>query len=434
MVSDNIAIIGGGITGLVAAYRLSQRGYKVTLFEKHKYLGGLASGIRLHGSYIERAYHHIFRGDDKLIKLLDEVGLSDRIKWYESSQGMISAHKLYNFTTPLDVLKFAPLPFSPRLQFILISATLGVKKNWSSLEKISASEWLKQHSCSKLYRLIWEPLLKAKFHEEFANVSMAWFWARIYSRARSRDRLKFTEKLGYLEGSLQTLVDKLQTISDKLEVRRDVAVDALISGNKVVLSTDKGHYEFDRVIATVSNSIFAQMIEGSHGVDQYMSRLRNTKYLGAVTLLFSTRQDLRLPYWTTVSDDDIPFSVVIQHTRLIELDSYDGFHVYYLGGYFPHKHESFKMDEDSLMDKWLKSLKKLIPDFALTEIATKQIFRAMYAQHVVTVGYEPVSIRTSMPNVYLANFTQVYPWDRGISEAVTLGEKVSSFIYESICQ
>ena len=40
-----VAILGGGITGLVAAYRLTKAGKKVVLFEKSLFFGGLAQGI-----------------------------------------------------------------------------------------------------------------------------------------------------------------------------------------------------------------------------------------------------------------------------------------------------------------------------------------------------------------------------------------------------
>ena len=37
---SNIAVIGGGVSGLTAACQLSIKGYNVTVFEKNDYVGG----------------------------------------------------------------------------------------------------------------------------------------------------------------------------------------------------------------------------------------------------------------------------------------------------------------------------------------------------------------------------------------------------------
>lgn len=41
-----IAIIGAGLTGLTAGFRLSKQGHEVAVFEKEKTSGGLASGFK----------------------------------------------------------------------------------------------------------------------------------------------------------------------------------------------------------------------------------------------------------------------------------------------------------------------------------------------------------------------------------------------------
>ena len=43
---SKILVVGGGITGLVAAYRLLQKNYQVTLIEKSNVLGGLLGGFK----------------------------------------------------------------------------------------------------------------------------------------------------------------------------------------------------------------------------------------------------------------------------------------------------------------------------------------------------------------------------------------------------
>jgi protoporphyrinogen oxidase len=49
--SHSFTVIGGGITGLFTTWRLCQRGFKVTLLEYQKFLGGLSTSIK-HDDYL----------------------------------------------------------------------------------------------------------------------------------------------------------------------------------------------------------------------------------------------------------------------------------------------------------------------------------------------------------------------------------------------
>jgi hypothetical protein len=54
-----VAIIGGGIAGLTAALRLSERGYKVTIYERERVLGGNLGAEAYNGVYHD-VYAHMF--------------------------------------------------------------------------------------------------------------------------------------------------------------------------------------------------------------------------------------------------------------------------------------------------------------------------------------------------------------------------------------
>ena len=41
----NVAIVGGGITGLTCAYRLARAGHQVAIYEKSDELGGLVGSF-----------------------------------------------------------------------------------------------------------------------------------------------------------------------------------------------------------------------------------------------------------------------------------------------------------------------------------------------------------------------------------------------------
>src|SRR3954469_19288399 len=55
-----VAVVGGGISGLTAALRLSQRGYQVTLYEEKNVLGGNLASHEHDGSVYYDVYPHLF--------------------------------------------------------------------------------------------------------------------------------------------------------------------------------------------------------------------------------------------------------------------------------------------------------------------------------------------------------------------------------------
>ena len=76
-----VGIIGGGVGGLAAAYEAAKQGHEVSLYERAPFLGGLASTFEVGGGRLERFYHHLFLSDTTIIRLLEELGLSDSLIW-----------------------------------------------------------------------------------------------------------------------------------------------------------------------------------------------------------------------------------------------------------------------------------------------------------------------------------------------------------------
>ena len=63
-------VIGGGVTGLSTAWKLSENGYKVSVIESEKSFGGLAKTIKI-GNYffdIDQMIKIEFNAADTIIK------------------------------------------------------------------------------------------------------------------------------------------------------------------------------------------------------------------------------------------------------------------------------------------------------------------------------------------------------------------------------
>jgi len=381
----NIAIIGAGLTGLVAGYRLSQKGHSVTIFEKGNDIGGLVGGFKIGDTSLEKAYHHIFSTDNYIIDLSKELGVFDKLTWHEEKTAIHSNGEIYPFMGAMDLLKFKPLDFVSKVRLGLVKVWLQHDNNWHKYENVLAYQWMKKWCGEQGYKIIWEPLLRGKFHNKYKEVSMAWLWARIHTRGNS-------SKLGYFEGGFRIIADELaKRVNGKIILNKEITVDEL--------------KDFDKIL--------------------YTGPSKEVDYLGAICVVFTSKQSLSKYYWHNINDTRSPFVAFIQHTNMIDKKNYSGKHVYYLGTYIPHDHKYFSRTDKEIYKEFFDYLKKVFPDFDKKLIDESFLFKFKNAQHIVCRNYKVPSQKVSK-NVYQANFAQIYPEDRGTNFAVREGEKVAA--------
>jgi protoporphyrinogen oxidase len=430
-----IAVIGSGYTGLVAALKLAEQGFNVTVFEKSNVVGGLASDFNIEGASLERAYHHIFKTDTDIISMANELGVGNKIKWHDSSVAIYYNNTLYPFKGAMDLIKFKPLNLINRIRAGLVVIYLQKTNNWKRFESISAYDWMLKYAGKQVMQVIWEPLLLGKFNKYYNDVSMAWLWARIHIRAQSRE--SSGEKLGYFEGGFQVFTDALIAKCKELGVTINVdtnieSIQSLDNGN-VGLSVNGSSKTYDRLIATVPSYVFADLISNKNVDTVYKKQLNKVNYLGARLLIFTSNQKISDYYWHNINDVNLPFLVFINHTKLIDKNNYGNKYVYYIATYVPHEDKLFTMSDKELELLWLKSLKKVFPKFNQKQLDKKYHFKFANAQHIVDVNYTnkiPKHI-TPLKNVYLSNFSQIYPEDRGTNYAVKAGTEIAKIVNNS---
>jgi protoporphyrinogen oxidase len=427
--NKNIAIIGAGYTGLTAAYRLAQKGHNVTILDKGTVVGGLASEFTIEGASLERAYHHLFKTDTSIIGLADELGIGDKIGWHNSSVSLYYNNTLYPFKGALDLIRFKPLYFHNRIRAGLVVLYLQRTNSWEKLQRVSAYSWMRRYAGKQVTGVIWEPLLRGKFDTHFDKVAMAWLWARIHVRAQSRE--VGGEKLGYFEGGFQTftdaLVNKIESLGVKIKTGVDIQSINSIDG-KVVIKVGGEKQIYDSCVATVPSHIFAKLVESDKAASTaYIKKLTDISYLGARLLIFSSDQELSPYYWHNINDMNVPFLVFINHTNLINKKNYNGKNIYYLAAYLPHDHTLFTCDDAALKRTWLSALKQIFPAFDQSKIHELHTFTFANAQHIVGLDYASKipSKKTPLKNVYLSNFSQIFPEDRGTNYAVRDGEAIA---------
>lgn len=440
--SPRIGIIGGGLTGLVAGWRMAQGGAHVTIFEASDRLGGLAAGNRLAGHNVELAYHFLYKTDEYILGLLDELGLRDRLTYHKSSVSTYYNGTLYPMETPQDLIRFTPVSFLDRIRAGVTVLYLQRVRNWRSLSRITALDWLRKYAGRRVTDVIWEPLLRGKFDRYYDKVTMSWLWGRVLQRVDSRDAKLGGEALGYFDGGFKVIVDALEgplrdaggTIHLKTPVR-EISHDAK-ADEVVVKLADGTESRFDRVLATVPSNVLAQLIDAYRDDDpNYFRRIESIDYLDAAVMVFATRQKFTPYYWHNVNTPDAPFVVFLSLTNLVGSDRFDGLNIYYIGDYVPPEHRYMSMPADDLKREWYSELKKMFPDFNPEGVIDDRLSRMRNAQHIVDIGFEEEKLvphKTPCPGVWMANFSQIYPMDRGTNYAVRDGNRMADVLMRDL--
>ena len=420
-----IAIVGAGITGLTAAYDLAKQGHAVTVYEAHPYAGGLAAGFRDERWEwpLDRFYHHWFASDLDVAALIDELGARDRLFFPRPTTSIYHQGRIYPFDSPLRVLRFTPISLVDRLRVGLVTLYLRLTRNWRPLEGITAEEWTRRAVGGRAYEVLWKPLLVSKFGEEhYRDVNMAWLWARLHKR---------TARLGYFVGGFQGFADLLveRVRAQGGEVRLEAAVHAVrhVAEGCLRLETAAGSADYEQVIATCSPQEMLRLTPDLPA--DYAAQLAHLKSMGALVLILALRRSLvSRHYWINIpAGEGFPFMGLVEHTNYISPQHYGGDYLVYCGDYLPPEHPSFAYTREQLLEAYLPGLVKINPDFRLDWVRASWMFTETYAQPVPGLHHSRhvPPLQTPIPGLWLANMSQVYPWDRGSNYAVELGRRVA---------
>ena len=441
----DIGIIGAGVTGLATAYYLTGLGHEVTVYEARSYAGGLAAGFcdERWEWPLERFYHHWFASDSDVIGLIDALGARDRLFFPRPTTSFYHQGRLYPLDSPVPglafiplsqvhrairVLQFTPLSLPDRLRTGLVAFYLTLTRDWRRLEGVSADAWMRRKVGQRAYDLWWRPLLVSKFGEEsYRDVNMAWMWARLHKR---------TASLGYFVGGFQGFVDllneRVRAQGGRVWLGNPVAAVRAVAGDRLQLETTAGPFEHQRVIATCAPQELLRLAPDLP--DGYAAQLRRLRSMGAVALVLALRHPMTQGhYWINIpSAEGLPFIGLVEHTNYISSAHYGGDHLVYCGDYLAPDHPYFDYDKEQLLAAYLPGLVSINPDFRPDWVRKTWMFTETYAQPIPTLNHSQnvPPLRTELAGLWMANMSQVYPWDRGSNYAVQMAKRLAQEVVQ----
>ncbi|PSQ42294.1 protoporphyrinogen oxidase [Halobacteriales archaeon SW_7_68_16] len=361
-----IGIVGGGVAGLAAAYRLQNRGHDVRVFEASDDLGGLAASYETAGDRIEQFYHHLSRSEETIVQLAEEIGVGDRVEWRIGKNAYYVDGRVHPMDTPAEILGFPYLsPYdTARLGLLTLGVdvrggvpSLSTYDDLADFEDVPVETFVREHTTDRVYEAFFEPLLDAKFGSRKGDVSAAWLLGRVQFRGE-RD-LRRGEILGYFDGGFGVFVDALIDAvgADAIETGTRVADIGIEDGRATALTVEgrdgESTHEVDAAVVATMPNVLEELTGYTCSID----------FQGTVCSVIAMDEPLTDTYWLNVADE-APFGALIEHTNFVPPERYGGDHLLYAVSYVQEPSERvWRMDDDAVCDHWLDGIERLFPEF-----------------------------------------------------------------------
>jgi protoporphyrinogen oxidase len=421
-----IAVIGAGAMGLAAAYHLTKNGYQATVFEADTVPGGMAAHFDFEGLSLERFYHFVCRSDQALLDLMEKLGLSQAMRWRDTSMGFYYEGRIHPWGDPVALLRFPHLSLLAKLRYGLHAFSSTRRSDWMRLDRIAADVWIRRWVGDEAYRVCWEKLFQLKFFEYSDRISAAWIWTRIKRVGTSRKSLR-QEELGFIDGGSETLirrlVERIEAGDGRLRLGTPVERIAIEQGEVRGVMPKGGSLEpFDAVISTVAIPAAVPMLADLPA--DLLARYRALPNIGVVCVVHKLRRSVSPHFWTNINAADIEIPGIVEFSRLRPLADE---HVVYLPYYMPQTHEKFSWTDERLVAETTAYLRLLNPSLTDADFLAARVGRLRYAQPICGPRFldslPPIS--SGIRGLQVADTSYYYPEDRGISESVRLARRMA---------
>lgn len=268
----SVAVIGGGISGLSAAYRLRQQGARVTLFEASARVGGVIQSERDNGFLVEHGPSSIEGLDADTAELIESLGIAQlRVEARPAAKKLLIVRRGKALAVPTSAAQFLTSPlFSPLCKLRLLQEPFIKRGDVRHEESIAA--FASRRLGREFFHYIVSPFVTSVLAGNPTRLSARHAFARLYqaeqrygsltrgflaqARARKHQGTPATDTrlvFSFQQG-LQTLTDALATqLQEQVQLNTPVSNLRLASGEWIVTTRRAGQpglHTFDAVILT----------------------------------------------------------------------------------------------------------------------------------------------------------------------------------------
>lgn len=224
-----IAVVGAGMAGLSAAFRLQEDGFDVTVFERNEFPGGRTKTIRTDGFTIDVGAGLLPSTYVDVIRLLEDSGNTDLCEKIDGYAAIHRDEQLFNLSLrkPIQSLLTTKLfPLSAKLSLFRIFIDLaahGDKLRFdttadaAAIDTQSLAEYAEKKLNDEIHDYFLEPFIRTMYlhnADESSIVETLWCLKNLASNSSF-----------FLKGGMDRLAARL---SENLKVRYNCSVESIV--------------------------------------------------------------------------------------------------------------------------------------------------------------------------------------------------------------
>lgn len=295
MTAVRAAVVGAGLAGLTAAWRLQQAGYEVDVYEREPHASGRIRSVQLEGCTVDTGATVFLSTYAETLALIEEMGLGRELEPVSGHALILREGRLHavDLDAPLKAVFTNVIGWNSKIALIRLVGRLLSLRGRLDYESLGAAKgedtetlaaFCREHFAPEVYDYVLNPALKFLYLHDGSSGSLMellwWMAAAGTGKPRS------------LKGGSSALADAL---ASRLRVHTGHTVrEVTRRGAGVELRVESGAGEARRIEADVCVIAVPGTIAAAIAPDALTPRqrafLQGRRYDHTITVTFCTRQ------------------------------------------------------------------------------------------------------------------------------------------------
>ncbi len=296
MKNHRLVVVGAGIAGLTAAYRLKRAGYDPIVFERGEKVGGRMATDVVEGFTIDYGAQFLYDNFSLLPNLIREVDLAPKFVQGGQTLSMLKGGKYRAFRADdlLSPLKSGILGLGAWLRFGLLgygklaaqvkSLPMNDITAWTRYDDLDGDAWSRSYFGREVTDYVIEPQSNGFYFQHPREMS------RVVP-------LVTTALMFFKQGKYSTLVGGIDVLPRRLAAELDVRLNSpvrsvSITASGVEVATDQETVVADRVLLAAPAPVSRALLSEPSPIEK---DLLATSYSSTLVVAFATKDTYRVP-------------------------------------------------------------------------------------------------------------------------------------------